>query len=864
MELLERSHSLAGLETALASASAGRGCVALVSGEAGIGKTSLVEAFIQRHSKRFRQLWGVCDSLFSPRPLGPLHDIALQTGGSLAALLEEAHNRSAIFLAFLDELRRQPTIAIFEDVHWADESTLDFLRYSGRRVPQTPSLLILTYRDDQLSAQHPLRSVLGDLVATRGAQRISLAPLSEAAVRTLVGARPLDAAGLHNLTGGNPFFITEVLASPTGGIPATVRDAVLARTARLSESAWAVLEAAAVIGQRVESWLLAEVTGAEARAADECIAAGMLLPQGNLLAFRHALARQTILDTISPLRKLVLHRLALDSLKTNPITAGDLARLAHHAEGSGDHEAVLAYAPAAARRASAAGAHRDAAPLYAAALRFAEFLPPAEHAALLDAYSRECNLTEQQVEAINARRQALKIWQAQGDVRKQGAVLASMVVMLRNNGENREAEAASRQALEMLEKLPVGVELALAYRVQATLRLSNRDIIPAIQWGEKAAALARNFDDQENQIMAHNAIGSAWLFLDYPYGCAYLEKQVAQARQAGQERYVANLLAYLGASSVELFQLRPALGYLMQGIEFTADRSLDIFRRFSQAWQALAFFYLGRWDEANELTQTLLLNASFPAISRIIALAATGWLQVCQGQAGGNAFLDQALDLARQAGTLQFLGLVHIARAEAAWLAGDPENTRREAAAVYDLAASKRHPWYSGALLYWRWRSGERIEPPDWIAAPYRQQIQGDWRSAAQLWEQFGCPYQQAGALADGDEAARIAALAIFERLGAIPAAEALRKTLREQGASGLPQKPRSATRGNPFGLTSRQVEILGLLIEDLTNAQIAQRLHISAKTVDHHVSAVLAQLDVHTRAEAAARAREHPHFAQK
>jgi DNA-binding CsgD family transcriptional regulator len=184
-----------------------------------------------------------------------------------------------------------------------------------------------------------------------------------------------------------------------------------------------------------------------------------------------------------------------------------------------------------------------------------------------------------------------------------------------------------------------------------------------------------------------------------------------------------------------------------------------------------------------------------------------------------------------------------------------------EASSAYDLAVQKKHPWFTGELLFWRWRAGEEVSMPDWIARPFALQIAGDWRAAAEERERLGCPYEKARALADGDLPAKMTALEIFERLGAQPAAEGLRRKLQASGAPGLPRKPRSSTRENPFGLTDRQVEILTMLIEGRSNAEIADRLHISPKTADHHVSAILSRLDVHSREDAAKLAREHPHF---
>ena len=288
--------------------------------------------------------------------------------------LEAGSDRNAIFSACLSELGDQPTIMLVEDIHWADEATLDLLKFLGRRIHQTPSLLVLTYRDDEIGIHHPLRQLLGDLGSSASLLRIRVASLSKAAVLELARDKKVDAVELHRLTNGNPFFVTEVLAAE-GGIPETVRDAVLARAVHLSRSARATLEAAAVIGVRVEPWLLSSVAGADTGQIEECLAAGMLQAQGDHYAFRHELARQTILGSISPTRKAALHRLALTALEASSETRLDLARLASHAEEARDASAVLQYAPPAAQQASAMGAHRQARDNYGAALQYAAQLP---------------------------------------------------------------------------------------------------------------------------------------------------------------------------------------------------------------------------------------------------------------------------------------------------------------------------------------------------------------------------------------------------------------------------------------------------------------------------------------------------------
>jgi DNA-binding CsgD family transcriptional regulator/tetratricopeptide (TPR) repeat protein len=668
-------------------------------------------------------------------------------------------------------------------------------------------------------------------------------------VEALAAGERLDVAALHRQTGGNPFFVTEVLASRNAGLPPTVRDAVLARAARLSPAGRAALDAAALVGAQVEPWVLAGLVDDPAAVSEECLAIGMLRAQGELLAFRHELARQAILDTIGPPRRRALHALALRALAAPPAGPPDLARLAHHAEGAGDGPAVLAHAPVAAERAAALGAHREAAAQYARALRFAAAAPLRDRARLLEVFADECMLVDRLDEAIDARRDAIDVYRQAGDRVREGKALSVNAAALVRAGRNAEAEAASRRAIAVLRPLPPGPALAYAYRIQANLRMLNRDRAESVRWSKKAIALAERFGERETVVAAYNAMGAAMLVYGDDRGRVHLERSLALAREASLPEWIAGAFINLGSACGEVYRFADADRYLTEGIRYAADRDLDYARHYMQAWLALTRLYQGRWAEAGEAARPLVENPHVSAISRIMALVALGRLRTRRGDPGAAAALDEALELAERTQTLQRLGPVRAARAEAAWLADDLPRARGEARAAWALACHHRHPWHTGELGFWRWRAGASARLPACAARPFAQQLAGDWRRAAAAWERLGCPYERARALADGDAAAQLSALEIFDRLGARPDLERLRQRLRAGGVRHIPRGPRLSTRGNPFGLTAREAEIAVLLA--LTNARIGARLRISPKTVDHHVSSILGKLGVTSREEA-------------
>jgi hypothetical protein len=272
-----------------------------VSGESGIGKTALIEAF-QESTRRARWLWGACDGLLTPRPLGPLFDIGAQLDGELADLCRQGAARDRLFGAFLSEIGPPAAfnVVVMEDLHWADEATIDLLSFLGRRLSRLPTLLLGSYRDDELGADHPLRVALGDLATHRATRRMRRPPLTADAVRALAGQRSLDVGELYRVTGGNPFYVTEILEGGWPSVPPTVRDAVGARLARSGPGTRRAVETAAVIGTRVDPSLLSSVLDGPAAPVDECLATGILVSDAAGVRFRHELARMAAAAAIAP------------------------------------------------------------------------------------------------------------------------------------------------------------------------------------------------------------------------------------------------------------------------------------------------------------------------------------------------------------------------------------------------------------------------------------------------------------------------------------------------------------------------------------------------------------------------------------
>ena len=856
MELLEREKYLNDLTEHYHQMESGSGHSIFLMGEAGIGKTSLVNHFVKKVESKSLIYTGACDSFFTPRPLGPLFDIAEQFDQDCIDLLRNEKDRSIIFSTLIRKLSTstKPVILLFEDIHWADEATLDLIKFLARRIHQYKCLFLLTCRDNEIPSGHPLATIFGELPPDNFS-KILIDRFSKATVDQLAVQKGYASGDrLYALTGGNPFYVTEILASYSPGIPERVKDSVLAVFHARADAIRAMWEFLSILPtSRIELNIAKRIESDFAHALDACIASGVIVSKPGHLSFKHELFRLAIEESLPSIKRNKLHKRMLDIIMEVSPDTQNMAQLVHHARYADEKELVVEFAPQAARQAAAVGAHIEASKLYATAIDYTHKHDP-NLAELYERHAYECYLTNEIAIAIASLQVALDIWRERKVSLKEGDTLRFLSKLWYFEGDHSKAIAMALQSIDVLENGFPTRERALAYSNLSQLNMLSDDRESALLWGNKAIELATRMEDHE--IVSHALNNVGYILFKTPasqqQGEQNLNDSLSLALQHGFHEHAARAYANLFSSLVSIRQYERAKAIFEVGVRYCEERDLNSWKYSIISHRARLLLETGHWDEA-EIIAKSLLNISNNHI-KIEAYVMLARLDMRRGKfENAQLFITEAKAMAMPTREAQWIIPVLTAALELVWINGGILPIAEIQMALKKLFCEKNNSTHYTELAYWMCKCGLADTDKNHIefTSPFKLEHDGGWKMAAEQWKVLGCPYEEALTLFDGDEDSQKRALLILNGLGASATYEMLKGKLKRKGVKNIPRGLRESTRSNPAQLTNRQIDVLDLLQDGLQNIEIADRLFISPKTVDHHISSILSKLNVNTRARA-------------
>jgi DNA-binding CsgD family transcriptional regulator len=953
--MIGRTAELSSLHAALDDARAGQGRLVLIEGDAGLGKTRLVEHFT-RQAIGARILAGGGIPLAADVPYAPMIDIFR----ALAALYPPARagllprdqppgaglpGPARLLSVAAEALRavaeQVPAVVVVEDLHWADASTCDLVSYLSRVLRRERVLLLVTVRAEELDPARPIVGLVVELARAPHAERLVLRPLDRdevaAQVRAITGVAP-QAAVVDQMVAraaGNPFFTEELLAAGTGPetVPATVRDVLLTRAARLPAPGRRVVQAAALVGRSVPHELLAAVTDPDDLDAGllAAVAHRLLEAHGDGYRFRHPLIQETVYAAVLPAVRRDLHARAAAWLEATSAaatvteTAGHAAQVAYHWRAAGAPGRALAAAVRAGALATAACAPAEALAWYEQAVGAWATVPDAAAVAGIEQVTLlECTAEAASVAGDNTRAQELaRQVLAEIDPIAEPARAALRWERLGRFCWLTGDQGASRHAYEQaLLTVPAEPSAARAKVLAATAQsLMLRSLhLSARGFAEQAIAVAREVGAVGEEAHARNTLGCnlAALGLDAE-GIGLLEEALALTRQVGDEAEVGRCLINLTENLAIARRCAEAVRAGDAGaVEANRLGLARVHGPVILGGALLGRYLLGRWDEVDQIACQALetepegmaavplrlawaevevarghLDAATRDLTALRAIlhgtddlqygAQATALQAGMAAARGEHGEARAIlrdDLARAADHDDMALHLRLAAAAISVEAGALDHARlhgRRADPAAARAAAAQIMAGADASIARILAAGGRLSPAlallEAVARAHLSRVPGPadpglWARVAK--DELADPYLVASARYQ-EAAALLASRGSRRRAtAALCAADAIARDLRagplcaeiaalaraariDLGQAGAAPGPRPDPTG--VGLTRREREVLALVGNGLSNAQIARTLYISEKTASVHVSNILRKLAVTSRVQAAAAA---------
>lgn len=855
MYLVEREIFLETLQGCFDQVLSGEGHSVFINGEAGIGKTSLVKTFTHSISKECKLYRGTCDALFTPSPLAPVYEILLQLRNEAPG---EFRDRIILFNSILYEIKKNQcaTIIIFEDIHWADEATLDFIKFLSRRVNQIRCLLLLTYRDTEIHTRHPLQNVLGQLIPG-SYTKMELPLLSKMAVEKLAAERGRAGKDIYSISGGNPFYVSEILAAYHEEIPGSIRDSILYAYNNCDEKAKKVWDILAVIPSAFEVDYLDEIVPGYAEGVASCIHHKILIVENKFIYFKHDLYRRSIESILSPLEKLKLHRIILNLFLPSFEKRNQIERIVHHAKNGNDYELVTRYAPLAAKQAVKTGAHIEAAKLFLTAIEYYQGNDKNLLIDLYESYAYECYLTNRIKDAIIYTGKALNLAKEKNNIEKTGGNLRFLSRLWWYDGNRKKAESFGQQAIELLKDEQLSPVKAMAFSNMSQLKMLADEPEECIIWGDQAIAMAKELGDYEILSHAMNNVGSVKMMdpLLHEEGIQLLKQSLVIALENGYHEHAARAYTNLQANLVKLKLYAPAKEIMEKGIEYCEERDLLSWLDYMMSWKAILNLETCNWVEASSIADQLLNKADQPAVIKINALIVTGLIKMRQADAEAFTFLAEAKTKSLETRELQRIIPVVFAILEYEWLKDESVFEKQEMEQIVSMLMASNNNIWRNEFKFWMKKAGRNTYLLKQNLETYDRETSAKSSDNKITREKNSSRFLEAMMLFEGNTEEKRNALSIMDEIGASAVCEKMKLEMKESGIKNIPRGIRKSTRSNIAFLTDRELDVLQLLKEELQNKEIASRLFISAKTVDHHISSILFKLDVNSRTKAVAEA---------
>jgi len=854
MELVERDGFLASLDSKLKTVSGGEGHTFFLSGVAGIGKTSLIKVFCKELINIYNIYTGTCDALFTPRPLAPLYDIAWQIRNDFWQDIGNMSDRAVLFAKFYHELANQikPSVIVFEDIHWADEATIDFIKFLARRITQLRCLFILSYRDDEIHSGHPLRNFSGQLPRD-SFSRLELTHLSREAVKKMASEKGYDGEYVFKMTAGNPFYVNEILSSYNVEVPESIKDAILSAYHQSGEITKRVWEFLSVIPDGFELKYLAKYEPAYAQAIEDSLQKQILLIKGQLILFKHDLFRKAVEKSLSPLKRISLNERILELFLKGFESNNQVERIVHHAKNANQYNIVVQYAPLAAAHAASVGAHIEAAKLYFTAIEYYQDTDKDILLRFYEEYAYECYLTNQIKEAIIYTTKSLHFFKEKNDPERIGNCLRFLSQLWFFEGKLKQAENFARQAIDVLENCPSSSAKALAYCTMSQLKIRSDEPGHCIFWGQKAIAMAKELNNDEILTYALNNVGfmQTRMYLSKQKGISLLQKSLDIALRNSYEEHAARAYANLGHNELIVKEYDLARKTLEAGLKYCEERNLDSWTDYMLSSKARLLLETGYWDEAYQIADALLRNENQVPLVKIQVLVIIARIKMRFGQSDALPLLLEAKTKAFEAMEMQRIIPVVVALMEYEWITGTPLIENQELSDILARAEEIGDIHENNELAFWLLSTRNQEWKLQLIQEGYNVSTDKFVVKSAAIWEALGCSYQQALVLFKGREIQKRKAISIVQKLNANAVYQKMKFEMRASGIKRIPRGVHKSTQSNPSLLTTREIDVLHLLKEGFQNKEIASKLFISAKTVEHHISSILFKLDVNSRSKA-------------